>query len=79
MLVSPPLMYWPACIWLTTEAAMTTRNPVRTGRQRRDGSRPSGNSRTRKSSRNTARTATSTQNQPTSRAAGSEPGAVTSP
>src|SRR5262249_35983635 len=50
-----------------------------TGRQRRDGSRPSGNNNTMKNSRTTASANAASDSHPTIRAAGRDPGAVASP
>ncbi len=58
---------------------MTTNIAHSTGRHRRDGSRPSGKSTTRKNSSSTVSKATVPDNQPASRATGTEPGAVASP
>ena len=77
--MSPPLILVPACRLCVTQAAATTNSAQATGRQRRDGSRPSGNTRMRSNSSTTVSSAAAPARVPTNRAPGAEPRAVASP
>ncbi len=75
----PPEMWVPVCNCPATPPATTTNIAHSTGRHRRDGSRPSGKSSTRKNTSSIVSAAVVPEHQPASRAAGTEPGAVARP
>ena len=69
----------PACSCWATQPAVTANIAHSTGRQRRDGSRPSGNSKTRKNIGANVKMNATGEIHPTARAAGNDPGATASP
>ena len=75
----PPLIMMPAWNCCATRPAATTTSAHRTGRQRGDGSRPSGNSSTRTNSKTTVTATAAADRTPATLAAGTVPGAVARP
>ena len=72
-------MVVPACSCCASQPAATANNAQSTGRHRRDGSRPSGNSKTRKNIGANVSTNMTSDSHPARWATGSDPGAATSP